>query len=140
MKRSSSNAYLTMTDTDAHRRASGPYGTHSGAEDDLASLYHAHHAAQFRRAGVMARTAGEAADAVNEAFVDTYRRWSTLSNPSGYLSRAVVSNCRDGGRRASTRDRLRLRLAREPRPVVHEDPVTCSTVQTARSVPGSNAA
>ncbi|MEM9892837.1 MAG: sigma-70 family RNA polymerase sigma factor [Actinomycetota bacterium] len=119
-----------MIDTDAHR--SGPASTVSGSDvitgagaghRDFASFYHAQYPAQLRRAAVLARSADEAADAVQQAFVDVYRRWSDLSHPDRYLTRAVVNRCRDGGRRASARDRLRLRLVREPAPIVTEAPV-----------------
>ncbi len=118
-----------MIDTHAHQSASatgagsGPDPNHGDVHRDFASFYHAHFPAQLRRAAVLARTADEAADAVQQAFVDVYRRWTDLSYPDRYLTRAVVNRCRDGGRRASARDRLRLRLVREPAPVVTEVPL-----------------
>ncbi len=90
---------------------------------DFTAFYHAQFPAQLRRAAVLARSADEAADAVQQAFVDVYRRWSDLADPDRYLSRAVVNRCRDGGRRASARDRLRLRLVREPSVPVSEVPL-----------------
>lgn len=91
-------------------------------DDHFAAFYHDNHALQLRRAAVLARTAEAAADAVHEAFVDVYRRWPELTNPQAYLSRAVVNRCRDGGRRAGTQERLRLRLLREPTHNVAETP------------------
>jgi RNA polymerase sigma factor (sigma-70 family) len=86
------------------------------ADVDLAfaAFYQSHYHDQLRRATVLARTPDAAADAVHEAFVDLYRNWSSVARPEAYLSRAVVNRCRDGGRRASARDRLRLRLIHEP--------------------------
>jgi RNA polymerase sigma factor (sigma-70 family) len=95
----------------------------SGGGRDFAAFYHANFPGQLRRASVLARSADEAADAVQQAFVDVYRKWSDLIEPERYLSRAVVNRCRDGGRRASARDRLRLRLVREPLAQVTELPL-----------------
>lgn len=97
-------------------------GNGSGGRD-FTAFYHAQFSGQLRRAAVLARSADEAADAVQQAFVDVYRRWSELVEPERYLSRAVVNRCRDGGRRASARDRLRLRLVREPSVQVSELPL-----------------
>lgn len=93
-----------------------PSGTAGGRTEDFASFYGRQHAEQLRRAMALSRTPEGAADAVHEAFVDVYRNWSRLQNPDAYLRRAVVNRCRDDGRRTSSRDRLRLRLLREPAP------------------------
>ncbi len=86
-----------------------------GDRTDFAAFYAGNHHRQLRRAMVLARTPDAAADAVHEAFVDVYRRWGELRHPVAYLDRAVVNRCRDDGRRASARDRLRTRLTVEPR-------------------------
>ncbi|MEM8922022.1 MAG: sigma-70 family RNA polymerase sigma factor [Actinomycetota bacterium] len=90
------------------------------ADGDFSAFYHANHAKQVKRALSLCRSADAAADVVHEAFVDVYRNWDRLENPEAYLGRAVISRCRDDGRQASARDRLRLRLLAEPRRPVDE--------------------
>jgi RNA polymerase sigma factor (sigma-70 family) len=84
-----------------------------GQDDSFEAFYAQRHRHEMRRAVVLTRTPEAAADAVHEAFVDVYRNWSELRHPHAYLRRAVVSRCRDDGRRASSRERLKLRLAGE---------------------------
>lgn len=88
-------------------------GPETRRREGFEAFYARHHDDQVRRAVVLARTPEAAADAVHEAFVDVYRNWSRLRNPDAYLRRAVVNRCRDDGRRSSSRERLRLRLAAE---------------------------
>ncbi len=83
-----------------------------GGDEAFAAFYADQHLPQLRRATALARTREGAADAVHEAFVDVYRHWGRLENPGAYLNRAVVNRCRDDGRRASSRDRVKLKLIR----------------------------
>lgn len=54
---------------------------------------------QTRRAMLMLGSREAAQDAVHDAFVAVYQRWSRLESPGPYLERVVLNRCRDVGRR-----------------------------------------
>lgn len=78
-----------MIDTDAlHGDGVADSGNDPSGSNgrDFTAFYHAQFPGQLRRAAILARSADEAADAVQQAFVDVYRRWSELAEPERYLT------------------------------------------------------
>ncbi len=58
-----------------------------------------------------------AEEVVQDAFVGLYRRFDTVSDPTGYLYRSVVNGCRQRHRRRQVGERLRtLRVVTEVAP------------------------
>lgn len=66
-------------------------------------LYEHEHAIQVRRAALLVGDVEAAHDIVHDAFVDVFRRWSSIEDAGPYLGRAVLNGCRDHGRRIATR-------------------------------------
>lgn len=70
---------------------------------DVTVEFEAIYAAAYDRLVHVARLAGAetvpAEEIVQDAFIQLYRRWSTVENPEGYLRVAVINGCRSWGRR-----------------------------------------
>lgn len=62
-------------------------------------------------ARVVSNDPGEVEDIVMDAFLETGRRFDTLSNPGGYLRTSVVNGARRRYRNAATRSKIRSRFA-----------------------------
>ena len=77
-----------------------------------------------RLARVLLGDSGEVEDIVMDAFLETGRRFDTLSNPGGYLRTSVVNGARRRYRNTATRKSIRTRFARslnqDDEPEVHE--------------------
>lgn len=70
-----------------------PIATIGTAEDELAELYESQYDRLVRVAFVILGSDAAAEDAVQDAYVEVYRRWTSVDNPAGYLRRAVVNRC-----------------------------------------------
>ena len=84
---------------------------HSGSSrSSFADFYRFELDGQVRRAGLMLGSSAAANDVVHDAFLQVFRRWSTIDQPGPYLNRAVLNGCRDFGRRRGRDARLPPRL------------------------------
>jgi RNA polymerase sigma factor (sigma-70 family) len=72
-------------------------------------VYAAQYALMVRLAYVTTGSVLAAEDVVQEAFVELYRRWAEINEPTGWVRRAVVSRCTSWVRR----QRLERRYGRE---------------------------
>lgn len=68
-------------------------------EDGFAGFYESELAVQVRGAALILGSVAAAQDAVHDAFVEVYRRWSDIDEPGPYLQRSVLNGCRDVLRR-----------------------------------------
>ena len=75
----------------------------------MAELYCSHYARMVRVALAMLGSNAAAEDAVQDAYVEVYRRWDTIDNAPAYLRRAVVN-------RATSLIRRRVLEQRHARP------------------------
>ncbi len=89
-----------------------PYGTGSTVtdrrEEAVAALFDAHYASLCRLATLLLGDAGQAEEAVQEAFLRTFVGWRRLRQPDragAYVRAAVVNQCRSRGRRRATEQR-----------------------------------
>jgi RNA polymerase sigma-70 factor (sigma-E family) len=77
-------------------------------DDAVAALFDAHYASLCRLATLLLGDAGQAEEAVQEAFLRTFAGWRRLHDPGragAYLRAAVVNQCRSRGRRRSSEQR-----------------------------------
>lgn len=84
----------------------GPTGW--SADQAISQLYAAHWRGLVRLAWLLLRDQEVAEDVVQEAFVSTYRRWSSLRSPEaavGYLRTATVNGSRSALRKRGVRER-----------------------------------
>jgi len=72
-----------------------------------ADLYAQAYPSMVRLARLLIGSPELAADMVQDAFVDVYRRWDRIVQPSAYLRRAVVNRCRGHNRRRRVERRHR---------------------------------
>ena len=73
-----------------------------GVAVDSASFerfYRAELPGQVQRAALLLGSSASANDAVHDAFIAVFTRWSELSEPGPYLNRCVLNRCRDLQRR-----------------------------------------
>jgi RNA polymerase sigma-70 factor (sigma-E family) len=77
------------------------------ASDDFADVFAAHHADALRLAYLLCGDRHRAEDAVAEAFVNVYRRWSKgeVDQPRAYIRRAVVNEVNSRFRRLAVERR-----------------------------------
>ena len=61
----------------------------------FARFYESELAVQVRGASMILGSVAAAQDAVHDAFVEVYRRWSQIDEPGPYLQRSVLNRCRD---------------------------------------------
>lgn len=84
----------------------------SDATPELETIFRA----QFSRlVRALAGITDESADAVQEAFVEAFRHWGTISSyddPALWIRRVAINKARDRRRRTNRDARLRLRLVR----------------------------
>ena len=64
----------------------------------FADFYRAEFQLQLRRATLLLGDVEAAGDAVQDAFVEIYRRWERIESPGPYLNTAVINRCRDYAR------------------------------------------
>lgn len=64
-------------------------------DDAFARFYEAELPGQVRSAALVVGSVAAAEDAVHDAFVEVYRRWSSIAEPGPYLQRSVLNRCRD---------------------------------------------
>lgn len=91
----------------------------------LRQLFDREFDAMVRLARVLSGDPNEVEDIVMDAFLETGRRFDTLSNPGGYLRTAVVNGARRRYRNTTTRKSIRTRyakiLSQPDEPDVHEN-------------------
>lgn len=81
--------------------------------EDLAKLYDVEYVGMVRLARLVTGSQELAEEAVHDAFVTVFQRWTTIDRPGAYLRRVVVNNCRTVQRRRRT-ERLKTEtLARQ---------------------------
>jgi RNA polymerase sigma factor (sigma-70 family) len=80
----------------------------SDSELRFEDLYAGAYVRMVRLARLMGADAGPAEEIAQDAFVQLYRRWSSVRNPSAYLRLAVVNGCRSWMRRLVTARRHRM--------------------------------
>jgi len=85
---------------------------------EFAAFYELEFPRQVRRAGLLLGSEHAAHDAVQDAFVEVFRRWSSLDRPGPYLETAVLNRCRDVGRH---REVVRRRTPRAAADVPAQD-------------------
>jgi RNA polymerase sigma-70 factor (sigma-E family) len=78
----------------------------------FADFYRAEHHRMLRVAVLLTSSTEVAQDVVQDSFVRLYRRWDTARDPSGYLYRIVVNECRSHHRRATREQQARERASR----------------------------
>ena len=83
----------------------------------------------FRLAFNLCGDRERAEDAVQDALIEVYRRWSRLREPLAYARRVTVNAARDGWRSSSRQDRVSDALKELPAPttVVPQDFVPSAT-------------
>lgn len=84
-------------DREADERRPANAGAVAGV--GFADFYEREIERQTRRAVLMLGSREAAQDAVHDAFVAVYQRWSQLESPGPYLELVVLNRCRDVGRR-----------------------------------------
>ncbi|WP_299051633.1 SigE family RNA polymerase sigma factor [uncultured Nocardioides sp.] len=102
---------MTHTGTTADPTADG-----WGADHALEQLYAVHWRGLVRLAVLLVREVGLAEEVVQDAFVATHGRWSSLRDPDralAYLRQAVVNRSRSALRHAGVVEKHRRRLASE---------------------------
>lgn len=89
----------------------------TGAGDDFASVYAAHHGEALRLAYLLCGNRERAEDAVAEAFVRVYRqmRKGAVKQPRAYLRRAVVNEVNSRFRRLAIERREAVRRSGDQR-------------------------
>jgi len=75
-------------------------------------LYRREHRRMLRVAVLLTASTEAAQDVVQDSFVRLYRRWDHVRDPSGYLYRIVVNECRSHHRRAAREQQARDRVSR----------------------------
>jgi RNA polymerase sigma factor (sigma-70 family) len=83
----------------------------SGSEPTFEDVYVQTYVRLVRLARLAGADAGPAEEIVQDAFVQLYRRWSSVQNPAAYLRLAVVNGCRSWGRRLGAARRHRAQPA-----------------------------
>jgi RNA polymerase sigma-70 factor (sigma-E family) len=78
-----------------------PDGLVSMQNDDFESLYASAYAPMVRLAYLLTGSPSHAEEAVQEAFVRVWERWSAIDEPGAYLRTTVVHRCRSLGRRTA---------------------------------------
>jgi RNA polymerase sigma-70 factor (sigma-E family) len=86
--------------------SAGADGPCEGPESDFESLYTSLYSPLVRLARLSADTV-PAEEIVQDAFVQLYRRWTSVREPAAYLRIAVVNGCRSWGRRRGLHGRQR---------------------------------
>ena len=84
--------------------------------NDVTTLFNLHYARLVRSLTVICGNSEEAADAVQEAFVNAHLKWrkiSTYDDPVGWIRRVAINKVRDGHRSRVRRDRAVERLGHE---------------------------
>jgi RNA polymerase sigma-70 factor (sigma-E family) len=88
-------------------------------EDAFESIYNALYDRLVRLARLTSADTVPAEEIVQDAFVQLYRRWSSVREPAAYLRIAVVNGCRSWGRRRRVQPRPSQQ--RPPEPVLEGD-------------------
>ena len=91
--------------------------------DGFADVYAAHHAEALRIAYLLCGDPHRAEDAVAEAFVKVYRRWSKggIAQPRAYIRRAVVNEVNSRFRRLAVERREAAKRSGDDEQVVDAD-------------------
>jgi len=92
----------SVTPKQASANADGPGEVPEG---DFESLYTALYGPLVRLARLTSADTVPAEEIVQDAFVQLYRRWTSVREPAAYLRIAVVNGCRSWGRRRSLQRR-----------------------------------
>ena len=97
-------------------------------EADLRQLFDREFDGMVALARAVSNDPGEVEDIVMDAFLETGRRFSTLSNPGGYLRTSVINGARRRYRNSANRKSIVTRfagsLAQDDEPEVHENYIT----------------
>lgn len=88
---------------------------------DFDALYQASYADMVRLAFFLIGSVGEAEQAVQNAFLQVYERWSSIDEPAAYLRTSVVNQARSWHRARFAAARRVARLARPERHLDHPD-------------------
>ena len=84
-----------------------------GDEPSFDDLYRSHYSRLVVLARLMTGAMASAEEIVQDAFVQVYRKWSSIEYPTTYVRIAVVNGCRSHGRRQALERRARVQ-DREP--------------------------
>ena len=84
-----------------------------GDEPSFDDLYRSHYSRLVVLARLMTGAMASAEEIVQDAFVQVYRKWSSIEYPTTYVRIAVVNGCRSRGRRQALERRARVQ-DREP--------------------------
>lgn len=97
---------------------------HSVDPLDVAESFEAMFGREFtqvaRMAYLMLGSTGEAEEVAQEAFIELFRRWDAVDNPSGFVRTAVLNRCRDIGRRRRVKQRVLERIRPTAQAVVED--------------------
>lgn len=85
----------------------------AGDQPTFDALYEARYARMVAVARMMTGDLERSEEIVQDAFVQLYRRWSSIEFPITYLRMAVVNGCRSSGRRRAL-ERRHPPIAAEP--------------------------
>lgn len=83
------------TDTGVPRSQRSAREELEGSDAGFANFYELEFPRQIRRAGLLLGSQQAAHDAVQDAFVEVFGRWSSLDRPGPYLETTVLNRCRD---------------------------------------------
>lgn len=75
---------------------------------EFEALYRHEFPGMVKLARAMVDQTDKATEIVQEAFAKTWRKWSTVKNPGGYVRTAVVNGCRSELRKREVRRRIPL--------------------------------
>ena len=79
-----------------------------GDEPSFDDLYRLHYSRLVVLARLMTGAMASAEEIVQDAFVQLYRKWSSIEYPTTYVRIAVVNGCRSHGRRQALERRTRV--------------------------------
>ena len=79
-----------------------------GDEPSFDDLYRSHYSRLVVLARLMTGAMAPAEEIVQDAFVQLYRKWSSIEYPTTYVRIAVVNGCRSHGRRQALERRTRM--------------------------------
>ena len=79
-----------------------------GDKPSFDDLYRSHYSRLVVLARLMTGAMAPAEEVVQDAFVQLYRKWSSIEYPTTYVRIAVVNGCRSHGRRQALERRSRM--------------------------------
>ena len=79
-----------------------------GDKPSFDDLYRSHYSRLVVLARLMTGAMAPAEEVVQDAFVQLYRKWSSIEYPTTYVRIAVVNGCRSHGRRQALERRTRV--------------------------------